>query len=57
MNRKTFAVFVGPSVVMMLLFIAIPLIFVLIQSFQITQPVIQLVEVEKCSPGYLRDKN
>ena len=53
MNRKTFAVFVGPSVVMMLLFIAIPLIFVFIQSFQITQPVIQLVEVEKCSPGFL----
>ena len=52
MNRKTFALFVGPSVVMMLLFIAIPLLFVLIQSFQITQPVTALTEVEKCTPGF-----
>ena len=52
MNKKTFAAFVGPSVVMMILFIAIPLIFVLIQSFQVTQPVTELVEVEKCTPGF-----
>ena len=52
MNKKTFAAFVGPSVVMMLLFIAVPLLFVLMQSFQVVQPITQLVEVEKCTPGF-----
>ena len=52
MNKKTFAAFVGPSVVMMLLFIAVPLLFVLMQSFQVVQPSTQLVEVEKCTPGF-----
>ena len=39
MKFKTFAVFVGPSVLMMLLFIAFPLISVFLQSFQVTQAV------------------
>ena len=52
MNKKTFTAFVGPSVVMMLLFIAVPLLFVLMQSFQVVQPITQLVEVEKCTPGF-----
>ena len=53
MKFKTFAVFVGPSVFMMLLFIAAPLVSVFIQSFQITQPILQQVEVETCTPGFL----
>lgn len=53
MKFKTFVAFVGPSVFMMLLFIAAPLISVFIQSFQITQPILQQVEVETCTPGFL----
>ena len=53
MNKKTFVSFVGPSVAMMLLFIALPLAFVFIQSFQITTPVIERLEIETCTPGFL----
>lgn len=53
MNFKTFAAFVGPSVFMMLLFIAFPLVSVFKQSFYITQPVYEVVEVETCTPGFL----
>ena len=53
MKFKTFFWFVGPSVFMMLLFIAAPLISVFLQSFQITQPVVERVEVETCTPGFL----
>ena len=52
MNRKTFAAFVGPSVAMMLLFIALPLITVFIQSFQITKPIVEYYEIETCTPGF-----
>lgn len=52
MNGKTFAAFVGPSVLMMLLFIAYPLISVFAQSFYVTQPVYETVEVETCTPGF-----
>lgn len=54
MKFKTFAVFVGPSVLMMLLFIAFPLISVFLQSFQVTQAVFETVEVETCTPGFLQ---
>ena len=40
MKFKTFAAFVGPSVFMMLLFIAAPLVSVFIQSFHVTQPIL-----------------
>lgn len=53
MKFNTFAAFVGPSVFMMLLFIAAPLVSVFIQSFQITQPIMQQIEVETCTPGFL----
>ncbi|MEM1351754.1 MAG: sugar ABC transporter permease [Pseudomonadota bacterium] len=53
MKFKTFAAFVAPSVFMMLLFIAAPLVSVFIQSFQITQPILEQVEVETCTPGFL----
>ncbi len=53
MKFRTFAMFVGPSVFLMLLFIAAPLISVFLQSFQITQPVLEVQEVETCTPGFV----
>lgn len=53
MKFRTFAAFVGPSVFLMLLFIAAPLISVFIQSFQVTQPVLERIEVETCTPGFV----
>jgi multiple sugar transport system permease protein len=53
MKFRTFAAFVAPSVVMMLLFIAFPLATVLLNSFRITQPVVEQVEVETCTAGFL----
>ncbi|MEM7696258.1 MAG: sugar ABC transporter permease [Pseudomonadota bacterium] len=54
MKMRTFAMFVGPSVFMMMLFIAIPLVTVFLQSFQVTQPILERVEVERCTPGFLQ---
>ncbi|MEX0283227.1 MAG: carbohydrate ABC transporter permease [Paracoccaceae bacterium] len=53
MKRKTFFIFVGPSVCMMLVFIALPLLSVLWQSFHVTQPIYEQVEVETCTAGLL----
>lgn len=53
MKFSTFAAFVGPSLFMMFLFIAAPLVSVLIQSFYITQPIFEQVEVESCTPGFV----
>ncbi|RMD94362.1 MAG: sugar ABC transporter permease [Alphaproteobacteria bacterium] len=53
MKFKTFALFVAPSVFMMLLFIAFPLVSVFVQSFFVTQPVYETVEVETCTPGFV----
>lgn len=53
MKFRTFAWFVGPSIVMMVLFIAFPLVTVFLQSFQITQPIVETVQVETCTPGFL----
>ncbi|MEM8555279.1 MAG: sugar ABC transporter permease [Pseudomonadota bacterium] len=53
MKFRTFAMFVGPSVVLMLLFIAAPLVSVFVQSFQISQPVLETVQEEVCTPGFL----
>ena len=52
MRARTFWAFVGPSVFMMVVFIALPLASVLIQSFQLTQPVVTVQEVETCTPGF-----
>lgn len=52
MKFKTFAAFVGPSLALMLVFIAAPLIGVLWQSFHLTQPIFETVEVESCTPGF-----
>ncbi|KIN75668.1 carbohydrate ABC transporter permease [Sulfitobacter mediterraneus] len=53
MKFKTFAAFVGPSVLIMLIFIAFPLISVFWQSFNLTQPIYKTIEVETCTPGFL----
>ena len=52
MKFKTFAAFVGPSLALMLVFIAAPLIGVLWQSFHLTQPIFENVEVESCTPTF-----
>lgn len=53
MKFKTFVAFVGPSILMMLLFIAAPLVSVFVQSFYHTQPVYETVTEEVCTPGFL----
>lgn len=53
MKFKTFAAFVGPSIFMMLLFIAFPLVKVFTQSFYVTQPIYEIQSVETCTPGFL----
>ncbi|NNF70767.1 MAG: sugar ABC transporter permease [Rhodobacteraceae bacterium] len=53
MKFRTFAAFVGPSIFLMLLFIAAPLVSVFLQSFQITQPVVETQQIETCTPGFL----
>lgn len=53
MKFRIFFAFVAPSVFMMILFIALPLVSVLVQSFQLTQPVVEQIEVETCTPGFL----
>ena len=52
MNTRTFIAFVGPSVFLMLLFIAAPLVSVFLQGFHVTQQVYETVEVETCTPGF-----
>jgi multiple sugar transport system permease protein len=53
MKFRTFAIFVGPSVLLMILFIAVPLVSVIIDSVHVTRPVFETVEVEVCTPGFL----
>ncbi|MGI9507904.1 MAG: carbohydrate ABC transporter permease [Geminicoccaceae bacterium] len=52
MKFKTFAAFVGPSLFLMFVFIAAPLISVFWQSFYLDQPTFETVEIESCSPGF-----
>lgn len=53
MKFKSFLIFVFPSVLTMFLFIAAPLGTVFWQSFHVTQPIYEEVEVETCTPGFL----
>ena len=46
MKKSTFLVFTMPSFIMMTLFIALPLLIVLIQSFQFNQDVLETIEKE-----------
>ena len=57
MKFPIFAAFVGPSVFMMLLFIAFPLISVFSQSFFVNKVVYESVEVESCTPALFGVKN
>lgn len=52
MRRGTFLLFVLPSVAMMLLFIAVPLATVVVQSFSNTQRVFREETAEACTPGF-----
>ena len=52
MRRKTFLAFVAPSVVLMLLFIALPLASVVVQSFQNTNRLFREEVAERCTPGF-----
>jgi multiple sugar transport system permease protein len=45
--------FVAPSLVMMTVFIAAPLVSVFIQSFYVSRPVFETIEVENCTPTLL----
>ncbi len=52
MKFKTFIAFVGPSLFMMVLFIAFPLVSVFTQSFYNKSQEFERVEVETCTPGF-----
>lgn len=52
MRRSTFFAFIAPSMAIMLLFIAAPLVSVAIQSFSNQERVYQDKVVENCSPGF-----
>ena len=54
MKKKDFYLFIIPSLLMMFFFIAVPLTIVFHQSFYITQNVYQEIEVETCTPGFLK---
>lgn len=50
MKPRTFIAFVAPSLVVMTLLIALPLISVLVQSFQLTSEVMEVRVQESCGP-------
>jgi multiple sugar transport system permease protein len=52
MKRKTFLAFVAPSLALMMIFIAAPLVSVFIQSFYQTRTLFERIEVENCTPGF-----
>ncbi|MCH9779693.1 MAG: sugar ABC transporter permease [Alphaproteobacteria bacterium] len=52
MKRRTFLIFIAPSVLLMTLFIALPLVSVLWQSFNVTRAVLETKVVEICTPGF-----
>ncbi|RYE33489.1 MAG: sugar ABC transporter permease [Hyphomicrobiales bacterium] len=54
MKTRTFLAFVAPSLAMMIVFIALPLVSVFWQSFYNTQRVFHEVKVETCTPGFTR---
>jgi len=53
LKTRTFIAFVGPSLALMMLFIALPLASVFVQSFYVTQQVFEQVTVETCTPGFV----
>jgi len=53
MRRRSFILFVAPSLLMMALFIAGPLILVAVQSLHQTRTLFHETKVETCTPGFL----
>ncbi len=53
MRGRVFLGFIAPSLVLMIIFIALPLVSVAWQSFHATQGVFENVLVESCAPGFL----
>ncbi len=53
MRLRTLLLFTAPSAVLMLVFIAAPLVSVAVQSLYATTVVREQVKVETCSPGFL----
>ncbi len=53
MRGRVFLGFIAPSLVLMIIFIALPLVSVAWQSFHATQGVFEDVLVESCTPGFL----
>ena len=54
MKPRTFLLFVGPSMILMLIFIALPLASVFVQSFYVTHQVFRQVRTQSCTPGFLK---
>ena len=54
MKPRTFLVFVGPSLFLMIVFIALPLASVFVQSFHVTHQVFEQVTTKSCTPGFLK---
>ncbi len=52
MRRSTFIGFVAPSVLLMALFIAVPLVIVAFQSVQNTERAYRAEQTEQCTPGF-----
>ncbi|WP_412066321.1 carbohydrate ABC transporter permease [Rhizobium sp. SYY.PMSO] len=52
MRSRTFLAFVAPSVALMTIFIAVPLVVVLLQSFELRQQVFHQVKTQTCTPGF-----
>ena len=52
MKPRTFFAFVAPSLALMALFIVVPLVSVLIQSFQNARTLYHETKVETCTPGF-----
>ena len=52
MKPRIFFAFVGPSLALMLIFIAAPLISVLVQSFYVNEGTFEEVTAEECTPGF-----
>ncbi|TPW27152.1 carbohydrate ABC transporter permease [Pararhizobium mangrovi] len=54
MKPRIFLFFVGPSLFLMTLFIAVPLVSVFVQSFFVTHQVFHEVTTKSCSPGFMK---
>jgi multiple sugar transport system permease protein len=54
MRFRTFFAFVAPSVALMVIFIALPLATVFVQSFELRQQVFEQVKIKTCTPGFLK---